>query len=238
MMHKLLKLPWGMILTVTLLILVIVGPSLAPYDPIAVDLNNALQRPSAAHLVGTDQLGRDVFSRLLTGGQTTVGISLAALVLSMIVGVPIGLFAGYLGKYVDWILMRTSDTFMALPEYIIAIVITGLLGPGYVNLLIAILLVKWVGYARLARSVVLQEKTQDYLQAARISGSSVFRMLRQHFLPHVVGPVMALATLDLGKVVLLVASLSFLGLGVPCCLKGAPTLRKPRCSCLPLALLF
>ena len=87
-MHKLLKLPWGMILTVTLLILVIVGPSLAPYDPIAVDLNNALQGPSAAHLVGTDQLGRDVFSRLLTGGQTTVGISLAALVLSMIVGVP------------------------------------------------------------------------------------------------------------------------------------------------------
>ena len=214
-MHKLLKLPWGMILTVTILVLVIVDPSIAPYDPIAVDLNNALQGPSAAHLVGTDQLGRDVFSRLLTGGQTTVGISLAALVLSMIVGVPIGLFAGYLGKYVDWILMRTSDTFMALPEYIVAIVITGLLGPGYVNLLIAILLVKWVGYARLARSVVLQEKTQDYLQAARISGSSVFRMLRQHFLPHVVGPVMALATLDLGKVVLLVASLSFLGLGVP-----------------------
>ena len=107
-MHKLLKLPWGMILTVTLLVLVIVGPSLAPYDPIAVDLNNALQGPSAAHLVGTDQLGRDVFSRLLTGGQTTVGISLAALVLSMIVGVPIGLFAGYLGKYVDWILMRDS----------------------------------------------------------------------------------------------------------------------------------
>ncbi len=202
-------------LAVAVAVVVLTGPWLAPHDPLAVDLTNALAPPSADHWAGTDQLGRDVMSRVLTGGQTTVGISLAALFLSALVGIPIGLYSGLIGKRTDWTLMRFSDTFMAFPEYVVAIVVTGLLGPGFFNLLLAIVVVKWVGYARLARSVVIQEKSKDYLMAARISGAGNTRIIVKHMFPHAVGPMLALAALDLGKVVLLVASLSFLGLGVP-----------------------
>lgn len=215
MKSRLTSLPLAESFAVAVAFIVLAGPWLAPHDPLAVDLSNALAVPSADHWAGTDQLGRDVFSRVLTGGQTTVGISLAALLLSAIVGIPIGLYSGLLGKRTDWTLMRFSDTFMSFPEYVVAIVVTGLLGPGFINLLLAIVVVKWVGYARLARSVVIQEKNKDYLMAARISGASTSRIIIKHMLPHAVGPMLALAALDLGKVVLLVASLSFLGLGVP-----------------------
>ncbi|WP_378952698.1 nickel transporter permease [Pelosinus sp. sgz500959] len=183
-------------------------------DPNVVDLSIRLQVPSWDHWLGTDQLGRDQLSRILTGGQTTVGISLLALALAILVGVPIGLFAGYWGGRVDWALMRLVDAFMAFPEYIVAIVISGLLGSGFFNLLFAILIVKWVGYARLVRSVVFQEKSKDYLLVAKISGAGSCATLWRHLIPHVIGPVLALATLDIGKVILLVASLSYIGLGI------------------------
>lgn len=197
-----------------LLLLLLAGPWLAPYDPNLVALGDRLQGPSLMHWLGTDQLGRDVFSRILTGGQTTVGLSALALLLAVAVGVPVGLLAGYRGGRVDWVLMRVVDAFMALPEYVVAIIIAGILGPGFWNLLVAILIVKWVGYARLTRSVVLQEKAKDYLTVSTISGATVWSVLRRHMLPHISGPVLALATLDIGKVILLVASLSYLGLGV------------------------
>ena len=110
--------------------------------------------------------------------------------------------------------MRVVDIFLALPEYIVAMIITGLMGQGFGNLLLAILIIKWVGYTRLARSVVMQEKAKDYLMVSTISGASTVSIMRRHLLPHIVGPVMALATVDIGKVILLVASLSYLGLGV------------------------
>lgn len=197
-----------------LLLLLLAGPWLAPYDPNLVALGDRLQGPSLMHWLGTDQLGRDVFSRILTGGQTTVGLSALALLLAVAVGVPVGLLAGYRGGRVDWVLMRVVDAFMALPEYVVAMIIAGILGPGFWNLLVAILIVKWVGYARLTRSVVLQEKAKDYLTVSTISGATVWSVLRRHMLPHISGPVLALATLDIGKVILLVASLSSLGLGV------------------------
>lgn len=197
-----------------LLLLLLAGPWLAPYDPNLVALGDRLQGPSLMHWLGTDQLGRDVFSRILTGGQTTVGLSALALLLAVAVGVPVGLLAGYRGGRVDWVLMRVVDAFMALPEYVVAMIIAGILGPGFWNLLVAILIVKWVGYARLTRSVVLQEKAKDYLTVSTISGATVWSVLRRHMLPHISGPVLALATLDIGKVILLVASLSYLGLGV------------------------
>lgn len=197
-----------------LLLLLLAGPWLAPYDPNLVALGDRLQGPSLMHWLGTDQLGRDVFSRILTGGQTTVGLSALALLLAVAVGVPVGLLAGYRGGRVDWVLMRVVDAFMALPEYVVAMIIAGILGPGFWNLLVAILIVKWVGYARLTRSVVLQEKAKDYLTVSTISGATVWSVLRRHMLPHISGPVLALATLGIGKVILLVASLSYLGLGV------------------------
>ena len=203
-----------MIAVAVFLVLLIIGPWIAPQDPNLTATADKLQGPSAAHWFGTDDLGRDVFSRILTGGLTTVGLSAMALGISILIGVPLGLLSGYLGGRTDWALMRVVDIFLALPEYIVAMVITGLMGQGFGNLLLAILIIKWVGYTRLARSVVMQEKAKDYLMVSTISGASTFSIMRRHLLPHIVGPVMALATVDIGKVILLVASLSYLGLGV------------------------
>ena len=203
-----------MIAVAVFLVLLIIGPWIAPQDPNLTATADKLQGPSAAHWLGTDDLGRDVFSRILTGGLTTVGLSAMALGISILIGVPLGLLSGYLGGRTDWALMRVVDIFLALPEYIVAMVITGLMGQGFGNLLLAILIIKWVGYTRLARSVVMQEKAKDYLMVSTISGASTVSIMRRHLLPHIVGPVMALATLDIGKVILLVASLSYLGLGV------------------------
>lgn len=204
----------GAVLVYFFLVLLLIGPVLAPQDPNAVNLGQRLIPPGVAHWFGTDQLGRDIFSRILAGGRTTVGISLSALAMSVLIGVPFGLFAGYRGGRIDWALMRVVDSFMALPEYVVAIVISGLLGPGFFNLLLAIAAVKWVGYARLVRCVVMQEKAKDYLLVSKICGAGITRILGRHMLPHVVSPVLALATLDIGKIILLVASLSFIGLGV------------------------
>lgn len=203
-----------MIAVAAFLVLLIIGPWIAPQDPNLTATADKLQGPSAAHWLGTDDLGRDVFSRILTGGLTTVGLSALALGISILIGVPLGLLSGYLGGRTDWALMRVVDIFLALPEYIVAMIIAGLMGQGFGNLLLAILIIKWVGYTRLARSVVLQEKAKDYLMVSTISGASTFSIMRRHLLPHIVGPVMALATVDIGKVILLVASLSYLGLGV------------------------
>ena len=203
-----------MIAVAVFLVLLIIGPWIAPQDPNLTATADKLQGPSAAHWFGTDDLGRDVFSRILTGGLTTVGLSAMALGLSILIGVPLGLLSGYLGGRTDWALMRVVDIFLALPEYIVAMIIAGLMGQGFGNLLLAILIIKWVGYTRLARSVVMQEKAKDYLMVSTISGASTFSIMRRHLLPHIVGPVMALATVDIGKVILLVASLSYLGLGV------------------------
>ena len=203
-----------MIAVAVFLVLLIIGPWIAPQDPNLTATADRLQGPSAAHWFGTDDLGRDVFSRILTGGLTTVGLSALALGISILIGVPLGLLSGYLGGRTDWALMRVVDIFLALPEYIVAMIITGLMGQGFGNLLLAILIIKWVGYTRLARSVVMQEKAKDYLMVSTISGASTVSIMRRHLLPHIVGPVMALATVDIGKVILLVASLSYLGLGV------------------------
>lgn len=203
-----------MIAVAVFLVLLIIGPWIAPQDPNLTATADKLQGPSAAHWLGTDDLGRDVFSRILTGGLTTVGLSAMALGLSILIGVPLGLLSGYLGGRTDWALMRVVDIFLALPEYIVAMIIAGLMGQGFGNLLLAILIIKWVGYTRLARSVVMQEKAKDYLMVSTISGASTVSIMRRHLLPHIVGPVMALATVDIGKVILLVASLSYLGLGV------------------------
>ena len=203
-----------MIAVAVFLALLIIGPWIAPQDPNLTATADRLQGPSAAHWFGTDDLGRDVFSRILTGGLTTVGLSTLALFLSILIGVPLGLLSGYVGGRFDWALMRVVDIFLALPEYIVAMIIAGLMGQGFWNLLLAILVIKWVGYTRLTRSVVMQEKTKDYLMVSTICGASTLSIMRRHLFPHIVGPVMALATLDIGKVILLVASLSYLGLGV------------------------
>lgn len=194
-------------------IFLLAAPFIAPHDPVYVNMGERLRGISAEHVLGTDHLGRDVFSRILAGSQMTVGISILVLASSLCIGVPIGLLSGYLGGKVDSFFMRIVDAFMAFPDYIVAIILSGLLGPGMFNLVFAIVMVKWVGYARLARSVVLSEKQRDYITMAKINGLSSIGVLRKHMIPHVVGNVMVLATLDVGKVILMIASLSYIGLG-------------------------
>ncbi|MFT3875813.1 MAG: ABC transporter permease subunit [Propioniciclava sp.] len=208
------RIPWGVVAAAVFLALLMLGPLLAPHDPELVDLASRLRPSSSEHWLGTDNLGRDLLSRVLTGAQVTVGLSLLALALSILVGVPLGLLSGWIGGRFDWAVMRVVDTFIALPDYIVAIILSGLLGPGFVNMLVAILVVKWVGYTRLTRSLVMQEKSRDYLMISKLAGGSTWRILRQHMVPHIVGPTLALATMDIGKVILLVASLSFIGMGV------------------------
>lgn len=208
------RIPLDIVAVLAVLGLLLLGPWLAPCNPELVNLDIRLQSPTAAHWLGTDQLGRDIFSRILAGAQVTVGLSVLALALSILIGVPLGLISGWLGGKVDWLCMRVVDAFIALPDYVVAIILSGLLGPGFTNLLIAIVVVKWVSYTRLVRSLVMQEKSMDYLMVSTLSGASTRRILTRHMIPHTVGPVLALATLDVGKVILLVASLSFIGMGV------------------------
>ncbi|ADM70262.1 Nickel transport system permease protein NikC [Paenibacillus polymyxa E681] len=190
-----------------------VVPFLAPQDPYRIQMGNRLQSISATHWLGTDHLGRDVLSRVIAGLRTTVGTSLLILAVSLVVGVPLGLLSGFIGGWLDRVFQRVVDAFMTLPDYIFAIVLSGLLGPGLVNLIFAVTAVKWVGYARLVRSTVLAEKQKDYISLSILAGTSSLRIVIRHILPHVIGNVLVLATLDIGKIILMIASLSFLGLG-------------------------
>ncbi|MDE4086710.1 ABC transporter permease subunit [Planococcus maritimus] len=183
------------------------------HDPSFVDLNERLLPMSWQHPFGTDHLGRDMLTRILLGFQLTVGYGFVALLLAVAIGVPMGVIAGFKGGLVDRLLMRVADAFLAFPDTVVAIVLSGLLGAGIENLLFAIILVKWVNYARLARSTVVAERQKDYITMAKINGLSEWRIMWKHLFPHLIGHILVLASLDLGKIILLISSLSYIGLG-------------------------
>ncbi|MCB6216601.1 nickel transporter permease [Bacillus sp. GM2] len=188
-------------------------PFFLPFDPLRTDMANRLQPISLQHWLGTDHLGRDIFSRMIAGAKATVGTALAAILISVFIGVPVGLVSGFFGGRLDRMIMRIVDAVMAFPDYIVAIVLSGLLGPGLMNLILAVVAVKWVGYARLIRSTVFSEKQKDYIALAELTGLGSGAILKKHLLPHVLGNVSVLATLDIGKTVLMIAALSYIGLG-------------------------
>lgn len=206
--------PWIVTLSILfILAAIVVLPLLALQDPYRVQMGNRLQPISAIHWLGTDHLGRDMLSRVMSGLRMTVGTSLLILTVSLVVGVPLGLLSGFVGGWIDRVFKRVIDAFMTLPDYIFAIVLSGLLGPGLLNLIFAVTAVKWVSYARLVRSIVLAEKQKDYISLSILAGTSSLRIVMRHILPHAIGNVLVLATLDIGKIILMIASLSFLGLG-------------------------
>lgn len=166
-----------------------------------------------AHPLGTDHLGRDILTRLLLGAQQTIGFSALALGVALLVGIPIGLISGYKRGVVDQLFMRIADSFLAFPDTVVAIVLSGLLGPGIGNLVFAIVMVKWVNYARLVRSTVLSESQKEYVLVARTNGLSALQIMKKHLAPHIIGYVLVMASLDLGKIILLISSLSYIGLG-------------------------
>jgi len=183
-----------------------------PVDPLAQDLPR-LQAPGIDTILGTDALGRDLFSRLMTGAGVTIPLALMLVLMSLVVGTLIGAIAGYFGTWVDELLMRLTDLVMAFPTVILAMVVAAALGPSLFNAVIAAFVVSWPQYARMTRSIVLGLRSQNYVMAGRLMGFSPFKTLRVDIAPNVVGPILVLASLDVGTAILLLSGLSFLGLG-------------------------
>lgn len=186
---------------------------LAPYDPTAQALRSRLQPPSPAHPLGTDPLGRDLLSRLMVGARISMRIGVIVVALSLSIGTTVGVVSGYMGGWVDEALMRLVDVLLAFPGILLALVIAGILGPSLTNLMIALAVVGWTNYARIIRGSVLSVKTEEFVQASRLIGLSRAKLVGRHVVPHVISPVVVLATLDMGYVILATAGLSFLGLG-------------------------
>lgn len=191
----------------------ILGARLAPYDPTALYVGPGLSAPTAAHLFGTDELGRDVFSRVLAG--TPYSLASAGIILgtALAISILVGTIAGYYGGLIDTVIMRITDMFLAFPSLILALAITAALGPGLTNALLAISLVWWPWYARLIRGQVLQIKRREYVEAARALGMSSRRVMFRHILPNYLAPLTVQVSLDVGAALVTTASLGFLGLG-------------------------
>lgn len=197
------------------LVVVVAAPWLAPAPPLAQDIVARLAPPSPAHWLGTDQLGRDVLSRVLYGARLSIPVGLAAVLLALLLGSLLGSLAGLAGGVLDETLMRLTDLMLAFPTVILAMVITAALGAGIRNAVVAIMIAWWPSYARYVRGLVLALREREYVQAARALGAPSWRVLVRHVLPGTVSPLLILSTLDVGRAILTFASLSFLGLGPP-----------------------
>ncbi len=203
----------GIVLVIFLLSVAILAPVISPYNPLKQDLKHRLQPPSWQHPFGTDQLGRDILSRVIWGSRISLSISMVVVAFSFVVGTNIGIVSGYFSGKIDETLMRLTDMFMAFPRLVLALAVAAALGPGLFNTMIAIAFVSWVYYARLARASTLQVRGETYIEAARAIGASDKRILFLHILPMIMAPVIVQATLDMGGVILTAAGLGFLGLG-------------------------
>ena len=189
------------------------APVLAPHSPTAVNPVQRLQGPSLSHPLGTDNLGRDVLSRLMLGSRWSLGTAGVATLLIMTIGVAAGALSGYYGGRLDNVLMRIVDLLLAFPGLVLALAIAGTLGPGIVNVMIGLVSISWVGYARVVRGLVLSVRERPFVEAARCLGARDRRIIVRHVLPNVVPPVIVLATLEMGGLILAISGLSFLGLG-------------------------
>ena len=186
---------------------------LTPYEPLQQDVRNRLQPPDELHFMGTDELGRDVFTRVAYGGRITIPAGLAIVTTGSIVGTIVGALAGYVGGFWDEVMMRLTELFMAFPTIILAMAVSAALGPDVRNAIIALVVVWWPNYARLVRSLVLEVKSQEFVEAARSLGATNVYILLRTILPNSFMPAIILATLDIGNAILVFAGLSFLGLG-------------------------
>ncbi len=185
----------------------------APYDPYAQDLSQALLAPSADHLAGTDRYGRDLFSRILVGAQLSLLSTFSLVVIVSVLGTAVGMVAGMRGGKLDTVLMRTSDVFLAFPGLVFALAVAAALGGGMQNAVIALAAISWPKYARISRGLTLAQRQRTYFAAARISGCSTAQIIVRHVLPNIAGPVLVTAVLDIGTMMMELAGLSFLGLG-------------------------
>jgi peptide/nickel transport system permease protein len=203
----------GLCTALVLIVLSALAPLIAPYDPAAQDLVNRLAEPSMAHWFGTDELGRDVLSRVLFGGQITLGMVVAVVILVAPLGLVIGIVAGYYGGLADRALMRVTDVFLAFPRLILALAFVAAIQPGIGSAIAAIALTAWPPYARLARAETLTIRNTDFIAAVRLTGASSWRVILRHVAPLCMPSLIVRVTLDMSSIILTVAALGFLGMG-------------------------
>ena len=209
---------WTVIVAIVVIALlalaVVAAPVIAPQDPDAVDIAMRLQPPDLNHWLGTDHLGRDVFSRLVYGARVSLGAVAVISVLVLALGIAVGGLSGFVGGRFDQVTMRVCDVFLTFPTFVLAMFMVGVLGTGMVNVVLAIVLSHWAWYARIVRSLTLSAASRDFILAARVAGASNLTIFREHILPGVLAQVVVLSTLDIGHMMLHVSGLSFLGLGI------------------------
>ncbi|MGN0978581.1 MAG: nickel transporter permease [Faecousia sp.] len=211
--HTKLRLYVFLTLVILLMLVALFSEQLAPYDPYEQNLDEAMQPPSAQHIMGTDRHGRDMFSRVLAGGKTSIYATLALVAAISVFGTVVGTLCGYFGGRVDSIVMRISDVCLAFPGLVFAMAVAALLGGGISNAVLALAVISWPKYSRVARSQTLALKSSSFVSAARLSGSSSTQIILRHILRNILGPILVTAMLDIGTMMMELAGLSFLGLG-------------------------
>lgn len=203
----------GIIIIILFTLIAFLAPYIAPYDPLEQNFIKSFRAPSAEHYLGTDEFGRDVFSRILYGARISLQIGFIAVFISLVVGVSVGLAAGYYGGWIDMVVMRVMDLMLSFPYILLALVIMSILGPGIYNAMIAIGIVYVPQYARIVRSSVLSVKEKEYVLAARALGANDFRIILKHVFLNSMAPIIIQTTLSIGRAIINAAGLSFLGLG-------------------------
>ena len=204
----------GMIIIAVEIILAVLAPAIAPYDPNAIDLRNTFQAPSAQHWFGTDDVGRDLFSRVLCGASYSLSVGVLSMLFSVTLGLIVGSVAGYFGGQIDNIIMRVLDVIQALPGMLLLIVLSAMLGAGYVNTIIAMAVSGIAGNARMIRAQMLKERENEYIEACHSINCSGPRIVISHLLPNCMSPIIVSATMGIGGLITMGASMSFIGLGV------------------------
>ncbi len=204
----------GLYIVVIVFLLAILAPVVSPYSPTKISLKNKLDAPSSAHWLGTDKLGRDVLARIIYGSRISILVGIIAVGISGTIGIFLGAIAGYFGKWIDVFIMRLVDILLAFPSILLAIALVAVLGASLFNVILAIALVSWVGYARMVRGEFLRLKELEFVEGARAMGLSDFKIIFKHILPNAMAPVIVMATLGLAGAIISESSLSFLGLGV------------------------
>jgi peptide/nickel transport system permease protein len=204
---------FGGAVCLALVVTALLAPMLAPADPTAIDLGQRLAPPDAGNLLGRDALGRDILSRIVYGSRVSLEVGIITVAVSLVLGTAIGAVAGYRGGWADELTMRVADVFLAFPGILLAIAITAVLGPSLTNVILALCVMGWVGYARIARGQVLLARELSYVEAARSLGCSPARVLVRHVLPNVSAPLLVEATFGMATAIVAEAGLSFLGLG-------------------------
>jgi peptide/nickel transport system permease protein len=203
----------GLIIIAVELLIIVFGPLFIPYDPTEAIMSDRFLAPSPAHIMGTDELGRDVLARVVYGGRISLGVGVLSVTLGMFIGVPLGLLAGYIGGAVDEIIMRFIDVLLSFPGILVAIVIVAILGPGLINAVIAVAIFFVPVYSRVVRGITLSIKQNTYILAAVSLGAGNLRVITRHILPNVLAPIIVLLSLNLGLAIVAAAGLNFVGLG-------------------------